>query len=335
MTSKENLADSSKRDGVRVLVTGANGFIGSVIVSHCMKAGMSVKPTGRSERNSESLPGFFKADITDAETLTNEMEGIDAVVHAAGLAHQFGNVADGRFESINTAGTENVARSALKTGVKHFVLISSVAVYGAHKSNGVDENSECWPVGGYARSKYEAEIRATEILKGTSTCLTILRLATVYGEGDPGNVARLMKTIARKRFIWIGRGENRKSLIHRDDVGRACAKVLSSECSGVEIYNLTAPAQLMRDVVDVMSQALRTSLPSLYVPRAIALTSAAVLKKISARESSVARRSAVMSKWLADDVYDGQKFERRFNFSTQVTLKEGLQREVNWYKKRV
>ena len=55
--------------------------------------------------------------------------------------------------------------------------------------------------------------------------LTILRLATLYGEGDPGNVGRLMRTLDRGRFLWIGDGSNRKSLLYRGDAANACMAV--------------------------------------------------------------------------------------------------------------
>ncbi|MDO9566735.1 MAG: NAD-dependent epimerase/dehydratase family protein [Candidatus Desulfaltia sp.] len=74
-----------------------------------------------------------------------------------------------------------------------------------------DENPPCNPVGPYALSKYNAELRAIEISRESGMALTILRLATLYGEEDPGNVGRLMRTLDRGRFLWIGDGSNRKS----------------------------------------------------------------------------------------------------------------------------
>ena len=70
--------------------------------------------------------------------------------------------------------------------------------------------------------------------------LTILRLATVYGEGDRGNIARLMRTIDAGRFVWVGRGTNRKSLIHRDDAAAAVLAVVSTGASGIRTFNVSA-----------------------------------------------------------------------------------------------
>ena len=70
--------------------------------------------------------------------------------------------------------------------------------------------------------------------------LTILRLATVYGEGDRGNIARLMRTIDAGRFVWVGHGTNRKSLIHRDDAAAAVLAVVSTGPSGIRTFNVSA-----------------------------------------------------------------------------------------------
>ncbi|MEK7776125.1 MAG: NAD-dependent epimerase/dehydratase family protein, partial [Planctomycetota bacterium] len=113
-----------------------------------------------------------------------------------------------------------------------------------------DENTPCNPVGPYALSKYNAELRAIEIAREAGMALTILRLATLYGEGDPGNVGRLMRTLDRGRFLWIGDGSNRKSLLYKGDAARACMAVAERSASGINIYNVSAPACTMREIVD-------------------------------------------------------------------------------------
>ena len=78
--------------------------------------------------------------------------------------------------------------------------------------------------------------------------LTILRLATLYGEGDPGNVGRLMRKLDRGRFLWIGDGSNRKSLLYKGDAARACMAVAERPASGITISStfLHLPAPCVR-----------------------------------------------------------------------------------------
>jgi nucleoside-diphosphate-sugar epimerase len=320
---------------LRVLVTGANGFVGRAIAARCRVDGIEVGTTGRTKRNSEGLPGYFTADVTAPDALTEALKGFEAVVHAAGLAHQFdkGVNDSAAFMSINADGAEMVARSALKAGVRHFVLISSVSVYGPHEEAACDEDTPCRPQEPYALSKHEAERRVRELFKEADACLTILRLATVYGEGDPGNLLRLISTIDRGRFIWIGRGFNRKSLIHCDDAARACTRVLLSPCEGINVYNVSAPAQTMREIVEGIAAALARPAPKFHLPARLALAAASFAKAITPRRSKLGGAKATIEKWLADDVYDGRKFEERFDFQTQVSLSDGLRREVAWYRR--
>jgi nucleoside-diphosphate-sugar epimerase len=274
---------------------------------------------------------FVCGDILQPHTLKPAMDGIDALIHAAGLAHIFdkSKTATAPFKAVNEIGTLNTARAAAQAGVKHFVLISSVAVYGGSREGG-HEDSGCRPEGPYAESKYLAELRAIEVARDAGMALTILRLATLYGEGDPGNVARLMRTIDRRRFVWVGNGSNRKSLLHRDDAARACLAVLGAARAGIEIFNVSAPPYLMRDIVVTLAAALGRRLPVWRVPPewALAATRQAGLLPFSPFQNL----RATVEKWLADDAYSAARFQTAYDYRTRVDLVEGLRREVAWYR---
>lgn len=294
---------------------------------------MRVLPTGHSDAKRSNLPGFFKADVTAPDSLTKALIDIDSVVHAAGLAHQFRDVRkQPPFIKVNVKGTENVARAALQAGVSHFILISSVSVYGRHGPKSCDEETKCDPQEPYAQSKYHAEERAIEVLKGSKVSLTILRLATVYGEGDPGNVARLMRMIDRGRFVWVGDGSNRKSLIHRDDVARACVYVLRQAPDGINTYNVVGSVNTMSEIVSGLASALGKGLPRWRIPPRVAKTMAISFDRISRRGKRNGRFERSLNKWVENDVYDGSKFDDKFSFAPETSLIEGLKREVEWYR---
>ena len=113
--------------------------------------------------------------------------------------------------------------------------------------------------------------------------LTILRLATLYGEGDPGNVGRLMRTLDRGRFLWIGDGSNRESLWYRGDAARACMAVAERPASGINIYNISAPACTMREIVDGIADALGKHPFPVRVPATLALLLSRHLSRIPNR----------------------------------------------------
>ena len=151
--------------------------------------------------------------------------------------------------------------------------------------------------------------------------LTILRLVTLYGEGDPGNVGRLMRTLDRGRFLWIGEGSNRKSLLCKGDAARACMAVAERSASGVNIYNVSAPACTMRGIVDGIADALGKHPLPVRVPASPALLLSRHLSRIPNRR--MAGLHQTVKKWLAEDVYDTRRFEEAYGFQTKTSLKEG------------
>ena len=315
-----------------VLVTGANGFLGKAILTQLMSENLTVYGTDMGNAPAAICNEFRKADITQPEELIGAIGGATTVIHAAGLAHVFDkrNIFNAQFKAINEQGTANVARVAANASVSHFVLISSVSVYGPFTQGAYGESITCHPQGPYAESKYQAEQRAIEIAIESGMALTILRLATLYGEGDPGNVARLMRTIDRGRFIWIGNGSNRKSLLHREDAARACLAVIQNPVSGVNIYNVSAPPCTMCEVVEELAGALGKRIPSFGIPASLVRGISELFSILPV--SSLQNLGATAQKWLADDMYDGRKFEHAFNFQSRVNLAEGLRREVACYR---
>ncbi len=199
----------------------------------------------------------------------------------------------------------------------------------------LDENAPCFPQGPYAQSKYQAEQRAIEISQQSGMALTILRLATLYGEHDPGNVARLMRTIEGGRFIWIGDGSNLKSLLYRGDAARACIEVACHPGAGIKIYNVSAPPCSMRAVIEGLAAALGRPLPRLHLPAALVLPPARLISRMAGERGRLGDLCTTLEKWLADDAYDSSQFQQAFGYNTRMGLKEGLQREVTWHRSQI
>ncbi len=316
----------------KILVTGATGFLGSEIVRQAVADHLPMRTTSRRMESIIPDVDYYPADILDLSSLNSIFRDVSLVIHAAGLAHIFDKAkADtASFKTINEQGTVNVTRLAAIAGVRHFVLISSVSVYGPFTQCMVDESASCHPKGPYAESKYQAEQRSIEIAQQFGMPLTILRLATLYGEGDPGNVGRLMRSLAKGRFLWIGDGRNRKSLLYRGDAARACLAAMSAPPNGVAIYNVSAPPSTMHEIVEGLTDELGTRPLPVRVPAAFVISATRLLSGLPpSRFSSL---HATVKKWLAEDVYDTHRIEAAIGFRTQVSLTDGLQREVQWYR---
>jgi nucleoside-diphosphate-sugar epimerase len=294
-----------------ILLTGADGFVGSAVREAAERLGVDVRPASRRQTP--------PVDILHPETLEPAMHGIATVVHAAGAAHVFRRTpaTDEWMRCTNVDGTRNVVAAARRAGVRHVVLVSSVSVYG----DGPDA---------YAESKREGERAAIEEAGG-AVGLTILRLATVYGEGDRGNVLRLIRAVDRRRFVWIGRGDNRKSLIHRDDAGEAILAAALADTGGA--FNVSAPPVTMREVVSAIAHALGRPVPRLTIGSRAAIAAARALSALTLRGRRAVALERTIEKWCSDEVHDGSEFCARFGFTPAVDLADGIAREVAWARR--
>ncbi len=310
-----------------LLVTGGSGFLGSAIVALARQSPRRVRIFDRSPRGNVENAELVVGDLYDNSAVCRACEGVSTIIHAAGLAHVFGSEARNldRFRLANEIGTDNLVKAALDAGVSQIVLVSSVAVYGRTNGATLDETASCVPESPYAVSKWRAEVRATERIANSTAKLTILRFATMYGIGDCGNVARLIRGLAGSKFIGFGTGLNRKSLIYRDDAARACLAA-SQGSARFGVFNVSGPPTTMSDVVASICEALGRPLPRLWINKdLVELTSLAANAL-----GDPFQVSQTIHKFTQDDSYSGAKFEREYGFQALTPVPEGIRNEVEW-----
>jgi nucleoside-diphosphate-sugar epimerase len=312
-----------------VLVTGSSGFLGREIVRQAVDCGLRTRGVSRCISRISSGEDAICADILDYATILPGFEKIEYVIHAAGRAHVFRNDSDSSssFRTINEIGTANVAKACVTAGVKRMILVSSISVYGPQQFGGYNEDTICRPHGEYAESKRAAEQRAIEITDGSNTSLTILRFATIFGEEDPGNVARLIRVIDKGCFVRVGDGSNKKSLIYRGDAARACLVALSSPHKKMEIFNISSTPCMMSEIVALISSSVGRRVSRLMIPACIAL-------RLNMLATFLTRGMIppLIRKLLTEDICDASKFQRFFDFHPKISLAEGISREVSWYR---
>ena len=147
---------------------------------------------------------------------TTALHGIDTVIHLAARAHQIKDTApnpEQAFYEVNTAGTANLVHQSIEARVKHFVFISSIGAMATLSDQVLTADSPCRPDTPYGRSKLAAEQALIQQTQGTGMAYTIIRPPLVYGPGNPGNMARLIKLVNTGLPLPLGAIHNRRSLV--------------------------------------------------------------------------------------------------------------------------
>lgn len=200
---------------MKVLITGATGFVGMALCDFLGASAYKVVPAVRAKSgiSNEIVVGYLDTSTDWRSALT----GCDAVVHLAARVHVMNDSIENPlalYRATNTEATLNLARQAAQAGVKRFVFISTIKVNGEGRDTAYCETDVPAPEDAYAISKWEAEQGLQQIARETGLEVVILRPPLVYGPGVKANFVRLMKAIQRGWPLPLGAIHNRRSLLY-------------------------------------------------------------------------------------------------------------------------
>ena len=289
-----------------ILVTGATGAVGPAVVRALRDAGWDVRALLRSEapHDLQHDAECFRGDLRDFASLTRAVEGVDAVVHMAGLLHLVGagKERDADFRALNVDATRALVDAARGRPI---VFFSSIAVYGS--GGPFDESSPVRPENTYASTKVEAE-RLVLDANGT-----VLRIAAVYGPRLKGNYATLVQALRRGFFLPLGHGENHRTLVRDVDVAQAVVRVLTSDRATGKVYNVTdGTTHRLHDIIAAISAGLGKHPPRISVP--------AVLVRVA---SGIGPLGTRLAKYSEDIRVDGSKIQRELGYRPAFSLYDG------------
>jgi len=298
----------------KILVTGANGFIGSHLV--------------RSLRNIRGADiEILRTDITDKVALNSPCTDAEMVFHLAAYVNA-SPVYDKRKEAfiynVNVAGTRNLLE-ALGPSVRHVVFFSTVNVYG-NKEGVFSEESEVAPETVYARTKLEAEwvIRDWGQHKGVKT--TCLRLPPVYGPGGGGNIYKMIRAVNKGLFLMIGEGRNKRDLVNVGNVVDADMAAVDRQTSKDATYIVTdGEAYTLKEVYDLISRGLGKKPSAFYLP----LKAARVLARMGDIVERIALNpmpfdTAILKKLTTSQVFLSEKIAQELGFKPKYNLYNSL-----------
>lgn len=193
----------------KMLITGATGFVGKHLVNRIECPRCVV----RTQRPYHFFDTFEIKSLDDTTNWSLAFDGIESVIHLAGIAHTKSESA-AAYRKVNTEGTLHLAEEAAKAGVKRFVFVSTIGV------NSIEADRKPFSKSTanasydlYVQSKYDAECGLKKLAKDTGLEVVVIRPTLVYGPNAPGNFGNLTKLIERFPFLPFGLAANRRDFI--------------------------------------------------------------------------------------------------------------------------
>ncbi len=306
-----------------VALTGATGFIGSALAHRFHTAGWVVRALVRASSPTANLETFpiqlFEGDLADLGSLHRLVEGVDDVVHCAGLVR--GNSATD-FESVNVQGVENIVRVCLQQErVPRFVMISSLAA----------REPELSP---YAMSKFRGEEKLASLAKNQNMEWTVLRPPAVYGPGDR-ELRPLLEWMGRGVALKLSHDQARFSLLYVDDLADAAVMWLENSTSVHQVVELDdgySGGYCWNDVIDTVERICQRRVIRFSISKSI-------LKGIAICSITVSRLTGNIPMFTPGKVCelrhhnwvcDNATIHGAIGWMPKVTLDEGLRRTFGW-----
>lgn len=321
---------------MRVLVTGANGFLGSALVRRLVSDGASVRVLVRSPERADALrhagAEVVIGDVTMPDSLAPAVDGIGVVYHFAGRLLKPG-VGAAEYRAVHVTGTSNVlAALEANRSLERLVHCSTTGVLGVTGPEPADEETPTRPTNVYEETKAEAEAEVRAAITAGLPAV-IVRPGLVYGPGDV-HLAGFFRSIQRGQFRPIGRETVWMHPIYIDDLveGIRAAGTVSQAIG--ECFHLAAPRPVTLDeFAAAIARAEGRAPTSGRIPIAAARAVAAVGDRLPVGMRARAPLTSSRLDFLTHSrVYDVSKARRILGFVAPTDLATGLARTVAWYR---
>lgn len=291
-------------------------------------------------RNSNNLKkahnlNIFKGDIFNREVLSKAIEKVDCVFHLVAKTHDFASTDNRKdYFNINVEGTRSLLEMCANSSVRHFVYFSSVKAMSEESDIVLDETYNPKPTTSYGESKLEAEKLVVEYGEKYSFKTTVLRLPIVYGPGNKGNLYKMIWAIDNNRFVMMGKGYNKRSMVYVGNVVNAGIAAIDLEVANKKVYIITDGIDYaVKDLYKLIAKGLsKKSLP-FYVPMGIAKM-LAIVGDIGGRLSkrSLPLNSNVLGKLTGSLTFSSQRIQTEIGFKPKYNLYNTIDETIKWYR---
>ena len=309
----------------RLLVTGANGFIGKSLCQQVTSQGGYV----RKATTKPVIGDDYHLDkITCDTNWEPALRNIDCIAHLAGRVHVMKEIVNDpmmAFRNVNVDGTLNLAKQAIDAGVKRFIFISTIKVNGEETLPGVPFNADDIPSpkDPYAISKWEAEVGLNRLAENSDMDVVIIRPPLVYGPGVSANFRALMMLLSKGIPLPFKMIDNKRSFIALDNIVNLIIRCVDHPAAGNNIYLASDGTDISTaDLVSMIAKFMGKPAHLFSMPKAL-LKMAAVLSG----------QKAVAQRLLGSLEIDISKTERVLGWTPPVSIEEELEKTVAHFMK--
>lgn len=287
----------------KILLTGASGFLGQRYLKY-NKSRYDISPVS-----------LQRTPVKDVN-----YEGVDVIIHAAGIAHQMKEIDSKIYFDVNYRLTRSFADKAKAEGVKHFIFLSTIKVFGGHDSGVLTEKTKCEPINDpYGQSKLEAEIYLKQI-ENESFVVSIIRPPLIYGPGVKGNLIRFLKLADTSFLLPFKDINNRRTMVFIDNLIELLNEIVGQKKSGLFLAGDSHPISTSY-LIGTLRKKMGKS-PNLFSPPGVVRW---VLAKFKPE----------LKTRLYDSLeLDTENTNKTLNFSPPYTVEGGLETMVEWYNQQ-
>ncbi len=316
----------SQKKPEKVLITGANGFIGNTLMRYYKTQKVPVVGIDLIGNDDDIVQG----DIANPKTISHLLESCDVVVHTAALVSN--SIADSDMWRVNVLATRNLIAAAEKYKVRRFVQLSSIVAYGNAAEGELDEDQPVHADGGsYVLTKLASEHTVLAAQARSSLELVIIRPGDVYGPGSRPWIILPLEAINKGQFMLPAKGEGFFRPIYIDDLVRGIALAVSTQEASGEIFNLSCEGYISTKEFFSHHYQWKNKRGPMVVSTKLALFAAAAATKIANLTGGVNEAStATITQLCTKSWFSIAKAERILGWKPEISFDEGIERSRMW-----
>ena len=273
-----------------ILLTGSTGFIGNYFVNRYQNQ-YNIKTFSFRNDNFQKL----------------NLKEIDIVLHLSALVHQKKSLSQELYEKTNIVQTIDLAQKAKKQGVKQFIFMSTIAVYGS-ESGFINEKTPCNPKTYYGKSKQQAEFQLL-LLEDENFKISIIRPPLVYGYNAPGNMKSLVSLVKKVSILPFSNIKNKRSMVYIGNLAHLIDKIIKQEKEGIFLASDDKAISTSK-LIEMIAEELGKKIFLIEVP-----FFEKILKKL---------KPDIYKKLFLSLEVDNSKTKQVLNLKNPYTLEEGI-----------